>query len=303
MEKIPMHGSRLALLGMLFAMAIFGSVGIIAPYTGLKAFELVFVRCISATIFLGLGWVLSGRIWQERWVRKELIRVAMCGLALVANWICLFRAFELMPVTMAVSIYYLAPVLVLLAGVLMFGERLTALSLFSIIICFSGSALIAGVESQSLKILWSSGPLWALLAAMFYAVLTLLGKGIHQLSPYAVACLQTLLGTLLLPAFVQFGAFSALTMNNWLAVVVMGTIHTGLVYYLFFGSIRKLSTRLISTLVYLDPVTAMVLDIGINGFRPSDNQWLGIALMTVGLALSALIPASRRNDQLEAASV
>lgn len=288
------QSSRFALVGMMLAMLIFGSVGIIAPYTGLQAFELVFVRCVSASVFLGAGWFFSGQMRHEKWDKRELMRVACCGLALVANWICLFRAFELMPVTVAVALYYLAPVLVSLAGLLILGERLGTFALLAIVVCFIGSALVAGIEQQSLQSLLSSGPAWALAAAFFYAALTVLGKGVQQLSPYAVACLQTLLGTFLLPMFVNFSEFSELMPHNWGAILVIGAVHTGLVYFLFFGSIRALPTSLISALVYLDPVAAIVLDIGINGFRPSTVQIVGIALMAFGLALSSIASRQRK---------
>lgn len=288
------QSSRFALVGMMVAMLIFGSVGIIAPYTGLQAFELVFVRCVSASVFLGAGWFFSGQMQHEKWDKRELLRVACCGLALVANWICLFRAFELMPVTVAVALYYLAPVLVSLAGLLILGERLGTFALLAIVVCFIGSALVAGIEQQSLQSLLSSGPAWALAAAFFYAALTVLGKGVQQLSPYAVACLQTLLGTFLLPMFVNFSEFSELMPHNWGAILVIGAVHTGLVYFLFFGSIRALPTSLISALVYLDPVAAIVLDIGINGFRPSTVQIVGIALMAFGLALSSIASPQRK---------
>jgi drug/metabolite transporter (DMT)-like permease len=281
---------------MVLAMSIFGSVGIIAPYTHLKAFELVFVRCVSGTFFLALAWLVSGRYRHETWNLRDIGFVVLCGLALVLNWIFLFRAFELMPVTLAVSIYYLAPVFVLLLGVPIFGERFSIWSLLSVFFCFSGSSLVAGLQHGfNLQELLSSGVVWALLAAIFYAFLTLLGKGVKALSPYAVACLQTLLGAILLPAFVHFGAFSALSTSNWLAVILMGAIHTGLVYFLFFGSIRTLPARTISVLVYLDPITAVVLDVSLNGFRPALTQFAGIALLGLGLALTGL--ATKQSQQ------
>lgn len=282
------RSARLALPAMVLAMLIFGSVGILAPHTGLKAFELVFVRCVGGSLFLGAGWLLSGQFKLEVWNRRELLRIAFCGLALVANWVCLFRAFEMMPVTAAVALYYLAPVFVLLAGMLFFGEATQATSVLAIALCFAGSALVAGIDGESLTALLSSGPLWAVLAALFYATLTILGKGVRQLSPYAVACLQTLLGVLLLPLFVNFNAFQALGNKQWLALLVLGGVHTGLVYFLFFGSIRHLPTRLISVLAYLDPISAMALDILINGFRPNSWQVAGIVLMAGGLALSSM---------------
>jgi drug/metabolite transporter (DMT)-like permease len=272
---------------MALAMAIFGSIGIVAARTGLHSFELVFVRCVCGTLFLGAGWVMSGQIRRERWNRRELGLVLCCGLFLVLNWIFLFRAFETVPLTIAVSVYYLAPVLVLLFGSLVFRERLTPASVIAVATCFAGSTLVAGLGSHTpLHLLLSSGVVWAFLAAFFYAWFTLIGKGIQNLSPYAVSMLQTLLGVLVLPPFVHFRAFTGLHPANWLAVAVIGTVHTGLVYYLFFISVRHLPARLTSALVFLDPGVAILLDTWINGFRPTAAQALGIALIFAGLALS-----------------
>jgi len=290
--EIKESKSGLAVLGMVAGSIIFGTVGIVAPYTGLKAFELVFVRCVSASLILGVIWWGSGQLRREPWNRRDLVRVLLCGLALILNWICLFRAFELLPVTLV----YLAPVMVLLAGVPLFGERFGIWSVLSVLACFGGSALIAGLGGGvSLGALLSPGVVWALLTAVLYAALTLLGKGIQKLSPYAVSCMQTLMGVILLPAFVHFGAFSGLSVTNWWAVALMGAVHTGLVYVLFFGSVRKLPTRLISSLVYIDPAVAVVLDMTLNGFRPSSTQWLGIGLMALGLAVTSI--ASGRSEK------
>ncbi|PEE90902.1 EamA family transporter, partial [Bacillus cereus] len=104
------------------------------------------------------------------------------------------------------------------------------------------------------------GMVWALLAALFYAFTTLLGKGIKHTSAYAMTFVQTFLGIFLLLPFVDFGQFQGLTETNWMMITATGLIHTGFVYYLFFDSLRDLSTRLISVLVFLDPAVAILLD-------------------------------------------
>lgn len=123
-------------LKMIASMVIFGSVGFFSVQTNLPSFELVFVRCIFATIFLSVCWLLTGQYKQDKWERKEVIQVLICGFFLVFNWVFLFKAFENMSVTIAISVYHLAPVIVLLIGSIVFKEKLTFISIISIVVCF-----------------------------------------------------------------------------------------------------------------------------------------------------------------------
>lgn len=277
------------LYGMLLAMTIFGTVGYAAGFTGLSSYELVFVRCVCGTLFLAAGWLLSGQAARERWNRKEVLLVLASGLFLVFNWVFLFRAFELIPVTVAISIYYFAPVLVLLAGSLLFKERLTFVSILSICLCLAGTALVSGIRfDTTMSASLGGGILWAFLAALLYAGLTLLGKGIRAMSPYAVSMLQTGIGIVILPPFVHFGAYEGLSAGNWTAAAIIGIVHTGLVYFLFFGSVRHLSARAISALVFLDPGIAILADMALSGFRPTWPQAIGLVLTFGGMAAMLL---------------
>ncbi|HFK1456481.1 TPA: DMT family transporter [Bacillus cereus] len=272
---------------MILSMSIFGSIGFFSVQTDLPSFELVFVRCICATIFLALCWLVTGQYKTEKWNKKEVIQILACGIFLVFNWVFLFKAFEVMSITIAISVYHLAPIIVLMIGSIVFKERLTMFAVLSIVICFIGTVLVAGVDGNvSLEKLMSSGMVWALLAALFYAFTTLLGKGIRHTSAYAMTFLQTFLGIFLLLPFVDFGKFQGLTEMNWMMITATGLIHTGFVYYLFFDSLRDLSTRMISVLVFLDPAVAILLDTVFTGFRPTSMQVVGIVLIFVGMALT-----------------
>lgn len=166
-------------------------------------------------------------------------------------------------------------------------------------ICFLGTALISGINGNtSFSQLMGSGIIWAVLAALFYAFTTLLGKGIHNLSPYTTTFLQTGLGVIILLPFIHFGAFADLSQGNWIMVVSTGIIHTGIVYLLFFDSLRFLSTKFISVIVFLDPAVAIVLDTVFTGFRPDFYQTIGIVMIFAGMA-STLV---RRQGKADAAA-
>ncbi|ATI51584.1 DMT family transporter [Bacillus cereus group sp. BfR-BA-01445] len=289
---------------MILSMSIFGSIGFFSVQTGLPSFELVFVRCICATIFLALCWLVTGQYKSEQWNKKEVMQILACGIFLVFNWVFLFKAFEVMSITIAISVYHLAPIIVLMIGSIVFKERLTMFAVLSIVICFIGTVLVAGVDGNvSLEKLMSSGMVWALLAALFYAFTTLLGKGIQHTSAYAMTFLQTFLGIFLLLPFVDFGKFQGLTEMNWMMITATGLIHTGFVYYLFFDSLRDLSTRMISVLVFLDPAVAILLDTVFTGFRPTSMQVVGIVLIFVGMALTFRKGTEKKLSMKESATL
>ncbi|MEK4247438.1 DMT family transporter [Psychrobacillus sp. FSL K6-2684] len=283
--------NKAAMLKMTLSMAIFGSIGFFTGKTGIPAIELVFVRCICATLFLGALWVITGQHKTEIWEKKEIVQILLCGIFLVLNWVFLFKAFEVTSITIAITIYNLAPIFVLLLGTLFLKERMTWNSLIAVLICFLGSMLIVGINTvQSISDFLGSGFVWALLSAFCYAMTMLLGKGVNQLSAYAMTFVQTSIGVLILLPFLNFTLFQGLTTTNWLYIIGTGLIHTGFVYYLFFDSLRKLTTGVISALVFIDPVVAILLDTLILDFRPTLLQSLGILLIFGGIIYTLIKP-------------
>lgn len=295
MEKKFLHirnrlGSNHTAVGkMVLSMIIFGSIGFFSERSNLPALELVFVRCVCASIFLLFVWLLRGKHKQEKWERKEVMQTLLCGVCLVLNWVFLFKAFEETSITIAISVYHIAPILVLIIGSIVFKEKLTVVSVLSIIICFIGSIFISGVtKDSSLESIILSGVIWGAGAAVFYAFTTLLGKGIKNLSSYCITFLQTLLGVCMLMPFVDFSSFADLTAGNWVIVLMTGFIHTGIVYLLFFDSLRFLSAKVISILVFLDPFVAIILDIVFTGFRPDIVQTIGTIFIFLAILLTLI---------------
>lgn len=150
-----------AVIKMVISMVIFGSIGFFSEHTNVPSIELVFVRCLCASLFLGVCWFGSGRYRTEQWNRREVLQTLACGFFLVLNWVFLFKSFEETSVTIAISVYHLAPVLVLLLGSLIYREKLHIVSVTSIVICFLGTALISGINGNtSFSQLMGSGIIW-----------------------------------------------------------------------------------------------------------------------------------------------
>ncbi|HIX44050.1 MAG TPA: DMT family transporter [Candidatus Kurthia intestinigallinarum] len=283
--------NKSAALQMVVSMALFGSIGFFTRQTGVSAEALVFIRCICATLFLGGLWLLLGYAKREVWQRREVIRTLVCGVFLVLNWVFLFKAFEVMSISAAISIYNLAPIFVLIMGTLFLGERINIQSVLAVVVCFLGSLFVVGIEQfKSVDNFLNSGFIWAILSAVCYAMTMFIGKNIQQLSSYATTFLQTIVGIFMLAPIVSMAEFSGLSTTNWLYILGTGFIHTGFVYYLFFNSLRKLPALVTSALVFVDPLVAILLDVVILNFRPSWLQLLGIAFIFGGIIYTLLKP-------------
>lgn len=292
-----------AAIQLTISMAIFGSIGFFTIQTGIPAEELVFVRCICATLFLGGLWLITKNYKTEQWSRKEVIQTIICGVFLVFNWVFLFKAFNEMEISLAISIYNLAPIFVLILGGIFLKERLTIPAILAIVVCFLGSILIVGVQQvDSLHLLWNEGFIYAMLSAICYAMTMFVGRGVKHLSTYALTFVQTIVGIVILFPTVQFDVFHGLTTSNWLYILGTGFIHTGFVYYLFFNSIRNLSTFLVSALVFVDPLVAILLDIWILDFRPTMTQILGMLFIFGGIIYTVIKPPKKENIIKEVAS-
>lgn len=286
-----------AAIKLTIAMAIFGSIGFFTINTGIPAVELVFVRCICATLFLSLMWYITGGHKKEQWNKREVLQTCLCGVFLVLNWVFLFKAFNEMSISIAISIYNLAPIIVLILGTLFLKEKMTVKAILATAVCFIGSILIVGIDNfQSVQSLMNSGFVWALLSAICYALTMLTSKTIHHLSAYSMTFIQTAVGIVMLLPLCDFTVFNGLTTSNWLYILGTGIIHTGFVYFLFFDSIRNLPTMVVSVLTFVDPVVAILLDVLVLSFVPSLFQTFGIILIFGSILYIMLKPTNTSND-------
>lgn len=278
-------------------MAIFGSVGFFSSRTGLPAVELVFVRCVCAAAILLAAWVLTGSFRRERWNAREMLLIAACGVSNLLNWVFLFTAFKLISVTVAISLYHLAPILALIAGGLIFRDKLGRTAILALAGCFAGTLLLIGADGFGDASPNWKGMLCGVIAAFFYAATMILGRSVVRTSVYATTFIQMIVGLLLLLPFVHFGVYSSLDARQWTYAVVTGVVHTGIVYLLFFGSIRRLPSPIVSVLVFVDPAVAILLDVGVTGFRPDGLQTAGILLLFGSLLAAFAIPLGRMGNK------
>lgn len=253
----------MARLRFSLAMLIFGTIGIFVRYIPLPSAAIALARGVIGTLFLAGAAFLSRRRFDWPALRRNLPLLAGCGAAIGLNWIFLFEAYRYTTVAVATLCYYMAPVFVLLLSPLVLGERLSVRKLVCIAAALAGMVLISGVGSGS-----GAGPGSAagiglgLAAAVLYAGVMLANKFVRGVSGYEATVLQLGFAAAVLAPYtlaVQRPSLAGLTLAGAALLAVVGIVHTGIAYWLYFGSLPQLSAQTAALYSYIDPAFAIVL--------------------------------------------
>ncbi len=254
-----MHKSKFSFL---CAMGIFGTIGIFVKYIPLSSAFIAFFRGVIGVAFLIALMLITGQKPDMQAIRKNLPILFLSGAAIGVNWILLFESYRYTSVATATVCYYLAPLFLLLASPLL-GERLTPKKLICIGIALVGLIFVSGVIEGGLPdITEATGILLGLGAAVLYATVMFLNKRLSPIPAYDKTILQLGSASLvLLPYLLLSGGFSfpQLTLIQWLLLGLVGILHTGIAYAMYFGAMKDLSAKTMAIFSYLDPVIAVIL--------------------------------------------
>ena len=185
--------------------------------------------------------------------------------------------------------YYVAPSLMMLAGVLFLKERLSRFQLLCFVLSSLGLVLILGASGGQPGD--ARGVLLALGAAFLYATVITINRAAPQVDGILRTFVQFVAAILvMLPYNALIGGFHLQTLPpaGWLWLVVLGVVHTGICYSLYFLAIPRLSGQQVAIFSYLDPLVAVLLSVLLLGERISALQLLGGAIMVAFALLNEL---------------
>lgn len=250
--------------GMLIAsMCIFGTIGILRRYIPLSSSLVALVRGIIGTLFLVTVILLRRQPMDRNSILKNLPLLALSGAAIGFNWILLFEAYNYTSVAIATLCYYLAPILVILASPVVLKEKMTLRKVGCTLVALTGMVLVSGVMDVGFSGFSEiKGILFGLGAAFLYACVILMNKKMPQVPAYDKTILQLSMASVaLLPYVLLTEDLSAVSLSPVALVflIVAGVVHTGIAYWLYFGSIGSLSANTVALMSYIDPVLAIIL--------------------------------------------
>jgi drug/metabolite transporter (DMT)-like permease len=262
--------------GMSIAMGLSGTIGLFVVMSGQPALTVVFFRCLIGAMVL-LGWLY----WQSAWQaisRRAVTWLLLGAIALIANWLCLFSAYRLSSISVATLVYHVQPFFLLLLTALVQKESLDWRKLPWLISAFVGVAMISGINFFGEQTQILMGVLLAVTAAFLYAVATLATRKLSGIPPAQIAGCQLLLGTVLLAPMTDFSHLT-IEFKSWSSLLILGLVHTGLMYNLMYAAFQRLPANTIATLSFIYPLVAILVDLVFFDATLSTVQVVGILII------------------------
>lgn len=269
---------------MLIAMTIFGTVGIFVRGIPLPSATIAFVRGVLGVAVLLCVMALTGKRPDKESIRQNLPLLLLSGAAIGGNWILLFEAYRHTTVAVATICYYLAPMFLILASPLL-GERLTGKKLYLSVLALLGMVFVSGVLKGSA--FGFKGVVLGVGAAALYGSVMFMNKKLGAISAYDKTVVQLgAAAVVILPYCLLTRGFDLgqMTPNGYLLIIVVGVVHTGFAYWLYFGALGRLPSQSAAILSYLDPVVAIVLSAVLLKEAMGWQEAIGAALI-LGSAL------------------
>ena len=226
-------------------------------------------------------------------IRRNWRPLLIAGVLLGLNWVTLFEAYRYTTVAVATLCTYLNPVIIVFGAAILMHEQLTARKLLCIAVALIGMVFVSGVADSGLSTAGEAkGILLGLLTAVLYGCIVLSNKQLRGISAYDRTLVQLFITTLvLIPYCILHGDFVGLqiTGGQLALLLILGVVHTGFAYSLYFGSMAYLPAQTLAILSYLDPVTAVLLSALVLHEPLSGFEILG-AVCILGAAVVSELP-------------
>ena len=276
-------------------MAIFGTIAPFVRNIPVSSGELALYRAVLAAVMIGLFLLVTKQKISFANMKKEVPLLLASGIALGVNWILLFQAYRYTTVSMATLSYYFAPVIVTVTCPILFREKMTGKQILCFVMSTIGLVLITITGDMTAGGRDLIGIGFGLGAAVLYATVVLLNKfiknvaGIHRTFLQFLSAILVLVPYVALTSGITLGAMNA---TGWICLLVVGLIHSGIAYCLYFSSLTDLPGQKAAILSYIDPLVAVVISVTVLGEALRPLQILGGSLI-LGFTLWNELPGRK----------
>ena len=266
---------------LITAMMIFGTLGPFVRNIPVASGELALYRAVLAAGLIGLYLLVTRQKIPFRKIKKEVPLLLGSGMAMGFNWILLFEAIKYTTVSVATLSYYFAPVIVTAVCPILFREKMTRKQGLCFGMSTLGLVLITGIGNLSGdRDLLGIG--CGLGAAVLYATVILLNKFIRNVQGIHRTFLQFLAAILVLAPYVWVTGgvtLAGVGTVGWINLLIVGLIHTGVTYCLYFSSLKELPGQKAAILSYIDPLVAVLISVTVLGETITLTQLIGGAMI------------------------
>jgi len=269
-------------LMLIVSMTIFGTLAPFVRNIAVSSGELALYRAVLAAVLIGAFLLITKQKIPFGKIKKEIPLLLLSGMAMGINWILLFEAYKYTTVSAATLSYYFAPVIVTLVCPFLFREKLSAKQIICFVMSTIGLILVIGINPSEAGTAGIKGILFGIGAACFYATVILLNKFIKTVEGIHRTFLQFLSAIIILIPYVLFtDGINVMSLDSagWINLLIVGLVHTGITYCLYFSSLKELPGQKAAILSYIDPLVAVLISVTVLQESISISQIAGGVLI------------------------
>ncbi|GAA4374217.1 DMT family transporter [Hymenobacter koreensis] len=290
--------AALFLVSLIYAANYSISKDVMPRYIG--PYGIVVLRIVGAAVVFEL---LRRRFAGEAIVgRADNVRAILCGISGIGvNQLLFFGGLNLTTPINASLIQTIAPVVVLLASVVLLGDRITLRRAGGILLAGTGAALIIlgrGSTPAATGPDVTLGNIMILLNATFFGVyLVLVMPLMRKYHAFTVLARIFLVGAVIAVPFgwqqVQAADYASFPPLIWVAIAYMVIMLTIVAYLLNNWALKYASPALLGAYIYLQPALAVLIAVSLDKDTLTWGKALQAALIFSGVFLVSRKPKEK----------
>jgi drug/metabolite transporter (DMT)-like permease len=298
MQSRSLAGISLALGSAVF-FALANTLAGVAYQGGSNPFTLSATRFILPAVALFAILRMGGRAFALD--RKSAAVATILGLISVIYTFALLKAIELLPVTIAILIFYLFPILTAFILAFLGASRLTAKTLASALVVFFGLGLALAVQFSELN---PVGMLAGLISALGFAVVCSVSNRLMSAEDSRTVTLYlsaaATAAMILVSIFVNDLRFPV-TASGWSGFIISNALYAAAIIG-FYRSIAIVGAGTATFFLNLEPIVVIGTGYVVLGQMVTSWQVVGIAIVVAALVYASQ-PERRRSVRAQSGGI
>ena len=280
---------RRATLSYVTALVIYGTIAWPLSYINVPSEVVVLFRGLLGAIFIWGVMLLRHHRFDRATVQTNIGWLVLSGICLGLNWVFLFAAYRSISAAVASLCNYMAPVILIVVAPWVLGEPRNGKKMVCAAIAVLGMVMVSGVLEGGAEYVNATGIAFALAAALGFAGVVLCNKKMGEGPVYEKAIIQLICAMLTALPFVLANNWGIALQPDTLSIaliIMLGFVHTGFAYCLYFSALGTLSAQTIAVLGYIEPAVAVLVSTLIMLQPLSLMGWIG-AILILGAATAS----------------
>ncbi|KIC61458.1 DMT family transporter [Chryseobacterium taiwanense] len=257
----------------------------------------LFYRFLFSALMIG-GYLLYSK---ESFLisKKELFIFTALGICYALSSEFLFLGYDYLTPGIASTVLFIYPVIVALIMFFFYKEKLTKLSIGSLLLAFAG-VIVLCLKGNSMEINYAGLGI-VMLSSIFYALyIVIVNKSNIQASGFKLSFYSMLLtsGFFMVKAILGNESFIIPSVNTFFNFLIFAFLTTVISSLCLVYAIKDIGSTPAAILGALEPVVAVLISVSMFHEKFTFNLFLGITLILIGVILN-VISDNKKSIEIE----